>query len=154
MDSLHKDLGNCSFVWCPGNTVNVLCEQYLGDLNKLLDKHALLVTRMFTKQAAGCYLTPIGWQKPSDGNWSKSGGRKNRPTIEPVFVDRLLGVIHWSTKIRQITLETCSQKMLMTLRSYGRSYTLHCTQVLKQYSLLMNLRKVLLTSLPLISATK
>ena len=43
-------LGNCSFVRCP---VNVLCEQYLGHLNKLLDKHAPLVTRTFTKQAAG-----------------------------------------------------------------------------------------------------
>ena len=27
MDSLHKDLGNCSFVRCTCNTVSVLCEQ-------------------------------------------------------------------------------------------------------------------------------
>ena len=53
MNSLRKDLGNCSLVRCPGNTVNVLCEQYLGDLSKLLDKHAPLVIRTFTKQAAG-----------------------------------------------------------------------------------------------------
>ena len=52
MDSLRKDLGNCSFIRCPGNTVNVLCEQYLENL-KLLDKHAPLVTGTFTKQAAG-----------------------------------------------------------------------------------------------------
>ena len=53
LDSLHKDLGNCLFVRCPGDTVSVLCEQYLGDLSKLLDKHAPLVTRTFTKQATG-----------------------------------------------------------------------------------------------------
>ena len=32
---------------------NVLYEQYLSDLSKLLDKHAPLVTRTFTKQATG-----------------------------------------------------------------------------------------------------
>ena len=53
LDSLYKDLANCSFVRCPGNTVSVLCEQYLGDLSKLLDKHASLVTHTFTKQATG-----------------------------------------------------------------------------------------------------
>ena len=53
LDSLCKDLGNCSFVRRPGDTVSVLCEQYLGDLNRLLDKHAPLVTHTFTKQATG-----------------------------------------------------------------------------------------------------
>ena len=53
MDSLHKDLGNCSFSRCPGNTVNILRDQYLGDLSKLLDKHAPLITCSFTKEAAG-----------------------------------------------------------------------------------------------------
>ena len=52
-DSLHKYLGNCSFVRCPDNTANVLCEQYLDDLSKLFDKLAPLVTHSFTKQAAG-----------------------------------------------------------------------------------------------------
>ena len=100
------------------------------------------------------YLTPTSWQKLSDGNWNKSGVKINRPTIELDFIDRLLGAIHWSTKIRQITLETWSEKMLMTLRIYGRSYALHYTQVLKQYSLSINLRKVLLTGLSLLSVTK
>ena len=53
LDSLCKDLGNCSFVRRPGDTVSVLCEQYFDDLSKLLDKHAALVTRTFTKQAIG-----------------------------------------------------------------------------------------------------
>ena len=53
LESLRKDLGNCSFVRHPGDTVSVLCEQYLDDLSKLLDKHAPLVTRTFTKQATG-----------------------------------------------------------------------------------------------------
>ena len=53
LDSLCKDLGNCTFVRCPGDTVSVLCEQYLGDLSRLLDKHAPLVTRTSTKQATG-----------------------------------------------------------------------------------------------------
>ena len=53
LDSLRKDLENFSFIRCPGNTVSVLCEQYLGDLSKLLEKHAPLVTRTFTRQATG-----------------------------------------------------------------------------------------------------
>ena len=53
LDSLCKDLGNCSFVRCPGDTVSVLCEQYLGDSSKLFDKHAPLITHTFTKQATG-----------------------------------------------------------------------------------------------------
>ena len=62
MDSLRKDLGNCSFVRRPGGTVSVLCEQYLGNLNKLL-------------------LTPTGWQKPSGDYWNVSGVKINWPTI-------------------------------------------------------------------------
>ena len=51
MDSLRKDLDNCSFVRRPGDSV--LCEQYLGGLSRLLDNHALSVTHTFTKQATG-----------------------------------------------------------------------------------------------------
>ena len=53
MDSFRKDLGNSAFVKRPGDTVSVLCEQYLDDLSKLLDKHAPLVTRTFTEQDTG-----------------------------------------------------------------------------------------------------
>ena len=53
MDSFRKDLGNSAFVKCPGDAVSGLCEQYLDDLSKLLDKHAPLVTRTFTEQATG-----------------------------------------------------------------------------------------------------
>ena len=70
------------------------------------------------------------------------------------ILDLVLTPTDASVKIRQITLETWSEIMLMTPRSYGRSYVLHCTLVLKQYSLLMNLRKVLLTRLSLSLVTK
>ena len=53
LDSFGKDLGNCSFVRRPGDTVSVLCEPYLDDLSKLLDKQPPLVTRTFTKEATG-----------------------------------------------------------------------------------------------------
>ena len=43
------------------------------------------------------------------------------PIIELDFEDRLVAAIHWSTKIRQITSETWSEKIPMTPRSYGRS---------------------------------
>ena len=132
MDSLRKDLGNCSFVRRPGDTVSVLCEQYLDDLSKLLDKHAPLVTRNFTKQATGWLSDTYRLAKPSGDSWNESGVKINLPTIELDFEDRLLGAIHWSTKIRQITLETWSEIMLMTPRSFGRSYVLHYTLVLKQ----------------------
>ena len=51
LDSLHKDLGNCSFIRRPCDTVSVLCEQCLSNVSKLLDKHAPLVTHTFAKQA-------------------------------------------------------------------------------------------------------
>ena len=57
LDSLLKDLGNCSFIRRPGDTVSVLCEQYLDDLSKLLDKHAPLVTHTFT--AYKVFRTPL-----------------------------------------------------------------------------------------------
>ena len=60
LDGFRKDLGKYSFVRCPGDTASVLCEQYLGDLSKLLDKHAPLVTRTFTKQATG-WLSDSYW---------------------------------------------------------------------------------------------
>ena len=69
--------------------------------------HHWLLVLLLSKLLVG-YLTPTGWQKPSGDNWNESGVKTNRPTIELDFVDRLLGAIHRSTKIRQITLETCS----------------------------------------------
>ena len=96
--------------------------------------HHWLLVVLLNKLLAG-YLTPTGWQKTSGDNWNKSGVKINLPTIELDFKDRLLGTIHWSTNIRQITLETWSEIMLMTLRSYCRSYALHYTLVLKQFSL-------------------
>ena len=121
LDSLGMDLENCSFVRRPGDTVSVLCEQYLGDLSKLLDKHAPLVTRTFIKLATGWLSDSYRLAKTSGDNWNKSGAKINLPTIELDVEDILLGAIHWSTKIRQITLETSSDKMVMTLRSYCRS---------------------------------
>ena len=78
--------------------------------------HHWLLVLLLNKLLVG-YLTPTGWQKTSGDNWNESGVKINRPTIELDFEDRLLGAIHWSTKIRQITLETWSEKMLMTLKT-------------------------------------
>ena len=110
--------------------------------------HHWLLILLLNKLLVG-YLTPTGWEETSGDNWNEYGIKINLPTIELDFENRLLGAIHWSTKIRQITSETWSEKMLMTLRSI-----LHYTLVLKQYSLLMNLRKVLLTGLSLSSVTE
>ena len=82
--------------------------------------HHWLLVLLLNKLLVG-YLTPTGWQKNSGDNWNKSGVKINVSTIELDFEDRLLSAIHWSTKIRQITLETWSEKMLMTLRSYDMS---------------------------------
>ena len=109
LDSLRKDLVNLSFIRPPGDTVSVLCEQYLGGLNKLLDKHAPLVTRLLLNKLLVDYLTPTSWKTTSGDNWNNSGVKIKMPTIELDFEDRLLGAIHWSTKIRQITLEFCSE---------------------------------------------
>ena len=115
--------------------------------------HHWLLELLLNKLLVASFLIPTDWQKTSDDNWNKSGVKINLPAIDLDFENRLLGAIHWSTKIRQGTSETWSEKMLMTPRSYGRPYVLHYTLVLKQYSLLMNLRKVL-TGLSLSSVTK
>ena len=88
--------------------------------------HHWLLVLLLNKLLVG-FLTPTGWQKTSGDNWNESGVKTNLPTIELDFENRLLGAIHWSTKIRQITSETWSEKMLMTLRSYGRFYVLRYT---------------------------
>ena len=93
------------FLSMPAFTEQSLGQERSDDLSKLLDNHAPLVTRTFTKQANG-WLTPTGWQKTSGDSWNESGVKINLPTIELDFEDRLHGAIHWSTKIRQITLET------------------------------------------------
>ena len=85
LDSLCKDLGNCSFVRCPGDTVSVLCEQYLGDLRKLLDKHAPLVTCTFTKQATGwlsdSYCLAKNIRRQLERIWSKDKSAYNRARL-------------------------------------------------------------------------
>ena len=94
--------------------------------------HHWLLVLLLSKLLVG-YLTPTGWQKPSGDSWNESGVKINLPIIELDFKDRLPGAIQWSTKIRQITSETWSEKMLMTPRSYGRSCVLHCTLVLASH---------------------
>ena len=58
--------------------------------------HVLLLNELLVG-----YLTPTRWQKPSGDSWNESGVKINLPTIELDFEDRLLGAVHWSTKIRQ-----------------------------------------------------
>ena len=49
MDSLRNDLDNCLIVKFRGNTASVLYKQYTSELNDLLDKHTLKVSRTFIK---------------------------------------------------------------------------------------------------------
>ena len=85
MDSFRKDLGNSAFVKHPGDTVSVLCEQYLDDLSKLLDKYAPLVTRTFTKQATGWLSDTYRLAKTIRGQleqiWRKDKSAYNRARL-------------------------------------------------------------------------
>ena len=85
LDSLCKDLGNCTFVRRPGDTVSVLCEQYLGDLSRLLDKHAPLVTRTSTKQATGwlsdSYRLAKNIRRQLERIWRKDKSAYNRSRL-------------------------------------------------------------------------
>ena len=56
MECFRNDQANCSFVKCPCNTASVLYEQYIKDLNDLLDKQASEVSRTFIKGPAKCLL--------------------------------------------------------------------------------------------------
>ena len=82
LESLCKDLGNCSFVRLPGDTVSVLCEQYLGDLSRLLDKHAPLVACTSTKQATGwlsdSYRLAKNIRRQLERIWRKDKSAYNR----------------------------------------------------------------------------
>ena len=75
LDSLCKDLGNCSFVRHPGDTVSVLCEQYLS---RLLDKHAPLVTPTSTKQAT---WTGKNIRRQLERIWCKDKSAYNRSRL-------------------------------------------------------------------------
>ena len=85
MDSLCKALDNCSFVRQLGDTVSVLCEQYLSNLSKLLDKHAPFVTHTFTKQATG-WLSDSYWlakmaRRQLERMWHKDKSAYNRARL-------------------------------------------------------------------------
>ena len=82
MQSLICDLEKCSFVASPGSTISALHDQYTRDLSNLLDKHAPLVTRTFTKSAAGwlsdTYLQAKAVRRQFEWFWRKDKSPQNR----------------------------------------------------------------------------
>ena len=85
MQSLICDLEKCSFVASPGSTVSALHDQYTRDLSNLLDKHAPLVTRTFTKGAAGwlsdTYLQAKVVRRQFERFWRKDKSPQNRARL-------------------------------------------------------------------------
>ena len=85
MQSLICDLEKCSFVASPGSTVSALHDQYTRDLSNLLDKHAPLVTRTFTKGAAGwlsdTYLQAKAVRRQFERFWRKDKSPQNRARL-------------------------------------------------------------------------
>ena len=69
----------------PGSTVSALHDQYLRDLSNLLDKHAPLVTRTFTKGAAGwlsdTYLQAKAVRRQFERFWRKDKSPQNRARL-------------------------------------------------------------------------
>ena len=91
MQSLMCDLENCSFVACPGSTVSALHDQYTRDLSNLLDKHAPLVTRTFTKGAAGWLSDTYLQAKAVRRQLNGSGRKTSLHKIGLDSVNKLLG---------------------------------------------------------------
>ena len=89
MDSLRSDLANCSFVKCPGNTASVLYEQYINDLNNLLDKHTLRCLALSSKVLLNGSQILICWQRLSGTSSNAYGTRINHHKIELDCVSRL-----------------------------------------------------------------
>ena len=85
MQSLICDLEKCSFVASPGSTVSALHDQYTRDLSNLLDKHAPLVIRTFTKGAAGwlsdTYLQAKAVRRQFERFWRKDKSPQNRARL-------------------------------------------------------------------------
>ena len=85
MQSLMCDLAKCSFVASPGTTVSALHDQYTRDLSDLLNKHAPLVTRTFTKGAAGwlsdTYLQAKAVRRQFERFWRKDKSLQNRARL-------------------------------------------------------------------------
>ena len=109
-DSLHNDLGNCSFIRYPVDTVSVLCKQYLSNLSKLLDKHAPLVTH--TSYWLAIRLLLAG--KTIRRQWKKSGIKINQPTIKLDYLDR------WLLIIRSMAYISCKGMLDILLPSITR----------------------------------
>ena len=74
-----------SVVASPGSTVSALHDQYTRDLSNLLDKHAPLVTRTFTKGAAGwlsdTYLQAKAVRRQFERFWRKDKSPQNRARL-------------------------------------------------------------------------
>ena len=83
MHRLMCHLPNCSFVASPGSTVSDLYEQYIRSV--LLDKHAPMVTRTFTKGAAGwlsdTYLQAKAVRRQFERFWRKDKSPLNRARL-------------------------------------------------------------------------
>ena len=85
MQGLLCDFTNCLFVASPGCTISALYEQYTKDLSGLLDKHTPIVTRTFTKGAAG-WLFDSYLQAKTVGHqfewfWCKDKSQQNRARL-------------------------------------------------------------------------
>ena len=52
MSNFRSDLKYMPFVKCPANSVSLLCDQYVHDLSRILDRHAPLVSSLKTQQCA------------------------------------------------------------------------------------------------------
>ena len=89
MDNLRSNLANCSFVKCPGNTASVLYEQYINDLNNLLDKHTLRCLALSSKVLLNGSQILICWQRLSGTSSNAYGTRINHHKIELDCVRRL-----------------------------------------------------------------
>ena len=132
-------------VFCVNNT--------LADLSRLLDKHAPLVTRTFTKQATGwlsdSYRLAKNIRRQLERIWRKDKSAYNRARLRKQIV-RCNSLVNKdkANYFRNLVRENVndSKKLWQVLRS-----ALHSSP---EAVLLMNLRKVLLTGLSLFSVTK
>ena len=85
MSNFRSDLKDMPFVKCPANSVSLLYDQYVHDLSHILDRHALLVSSLKTKQRANwlseSYRLAKSLRRQFERAWQKDKSEYNRSRL-------------------------------------------------------------------------
>ena len=121
MSDFRSDLKEMPFVKCPANSFSQLYDQYVHDLNHILDRHALLVSSVKMKQCADwlseTYCLAKSLRRQFEHAWCKDKSQYNR--------SHLRRQITWCNQLanRDKTVYYRIVMPAMIQKNFSRSYT-------------------------------